>query len=98
MNFCYNCFIDFGGDFMYINFNIDFNNFNKKENVIKFMLMGVLFIILGLLCFIFKILGIKLIFWIFGIVFLFFVYLNLKNINELKRYVIKEEIKFFINI
>ncbi|HBF4993346.1 TPA: DUF308 domain-containing protein [Clostridioides difficile] len=98
MNFCYNCSIDFGGDFMYTNFNIDFNNFNKKENAIKFMLMGVLLIILGLLCLTFKTLGIKLISWTFGIALLFFAYLNLKNINELKRYATKEEIKPSINI
>ncbi|EGT3730496.1 hypothetical protein ES909_15040, partial [Clostridioides difficile] len=83
---------------MYTNFNIDFNNFNKKENAIKFMLMGVLLIILGLLCLTFKTLGIKLISWTFGIALLFFAYLNLKNINELKRYATKEEIKPSINI
>lgn len=83
---------------MYTNFNIDFNNFNKKENATKFMLMGVLLIVLGLLCLTFKIIGIKLISWTFGIALLFFAYLNLKNINELKRYATKEEIKPSTNV
>ncbi len=56
------------------------------------MLMGVLLIILGLLCLTFKTLGIKLISWTFGIALLFFAYLNLKNINELKDMLLKKKL------
>ncbi|WP_227839556.1 DUF308 domain-containing protein [Clostridioides sp. ZZV15-6597] len=83
---------------MYTNFNINFDNFNKKENATKFMIMGVLLVILGFLCLTFKTLGIKLISWTFGVALLFFAYLNLKNINELKRYATKEEIKPSTNV
>lgn len=73
-------------------FNFNFTSLNKKENASKFTIIGSILLILGVLSFFNKTIGIKLISWALGIILLFIAYLNLKNINELKRYASKEEI------
>lgn len=83
---------------MFQMFNINFSNMYKKENSAKFMIIGVLLIGFGVLSFINKGIGIKLLSFAFSLLLLFFAYLNLKNINELRRYAPKEEIKPFIGI
>lgn len=83
---------------MFQMFNINFNNMFKKENSTKFILMGVLLLGLGVFSFFNKHIGIKIISMALGMALLFFAYLNLKNINELKRYTPKEEIKPFTNL
>lgn len=79
-------------------FNINFHNILKKENSIKFTVMGILLILLGIFSFLNKYLGIKVISIALGLTSMFFVYLNFKNINELKRYASKKEIRPFINL
>ncbi|MGL5330379.1 MAG: DUF308 domain-containing protein [Peptostreptococcaceae bacterium] len=76
-------------------FNVNFNNFYKKENSTKFILMGALLIALGVLSFLYKSLGIKIVSWTFAVLLLFMAYLNLKEINELKRYASSDEIAPF---
>lgn len=83
---------------MFQMFNINFNNMFKKENSTKFILMGVLLLGLGVVSFFNKHIGIKIISIALSMALLFFAYLNLKNINELKRYTPKEEIKPFTNL
>lgn len=73
-------------------FSFNFDTLNKKENSTKFLIMGYLLVALGVFSFIYKGLGIKLVSWTLAIALLFIAYLNLKNINELKRYASKEEI------
>lgn len=79
-------------------FNINFDNIYKKENCNKFIIMGVLFLALGTLSFFYKGIGIKIVSWVLAIALLFAAYLNLKNINELRRYAPKNEIAPFIRI
>ncbi|WP_042273026.1 DUF308 domain-containing protein [Faecalimicrobium dakarense] len=79
-------------------FNINFDNMFKKENSTKFVLMGVLLLGLGAFSFFNKHIGIKITSMALSIVLLFFAYLNLKNINELRRYASKEEIRPFTNL
>ncbi|MGX4599303.1 DUF308 domain-containing protein [Faecalimicrobium sp. JNUCC 81] len=79
-------------------FNINFDNMLKKENSTKFILIGVLLLVLGAFSFFNKYLGIKIISMALSIVLLFFAYLNLKNINDLRRYASKEEIRPFTNL
>lgn len=73
-------------------FSYNFDSLNKKENYTKFLVMGYTLIVLGIFSFIYKSLGIKLVSWTLAIALLFIAYLNLKNINELRRYASKEEI------
>ncbi|MGL4913936.1 MAG: DUF308 domain-containing protein [Romboutsia sp.] len=79
-------------------FNLNVDNFYRKENSSKFILMGILFLALGVLAFLYKGLGVKIVSWTLAIALLFLAYLNLKNINELKRYAPKNEIAPFIRI
>jgi len=79
-------------------FNINFNNIYKKENSTKFIIMGALLLALGVLSFLYKGIGIKIVSWTLALSLLFAAYLNLKNINELKRYAPKNEIAPFIRI
>lgn len=79
-------------------FNINFNNYYKKENSSKFILVGILLLAFGVLSFLYKSLGIKIIAWSFATLLLFMAYLNLKEINELKRYAPKNEITPFTRI
>lgn len=83
---------------MFSIFNINFNNIYKKENSTKFITIGFLLLILGVVSFLYKGLGIKLVSWSFGIALLFLAYLNLKNINELRRYASKSEISPFTRL
>lgn len=76
--------------FQYFNFN--FNELNKKENSTRFIFIGALLLILGIFSLLYKNLGIKIVSWSLGVALLCLAYLNLKNINELKRYASKEEI------
>ncbi|WP_394861896.1 DUF308 domain-containing protein [Paraclostridium bifermentans] len=80
---------------MIINFN--FNNFNQKENANNFIMMGILLLLIGTLSLLFKNLGIKVLSFGLGAVCLFLAYLNLKTINELKRYESKETLKPYKN-
>lgn len=79
-------------------FNLNIDNFYKKENSFKFIIMGILFLTLGMLSFLYKNLGVKIVSWTLAIALLFLAYLNLKNINELKRYAPKDEIAPFTRI
>ena len=79
-------------------FNLNVDSFYKKENSSKFILTGILFLALGILSFLYKGLGVKIVSWTLAIVLLFLAYLNLKNINELKRYAPKNEITPFTRI
>jgi len=83
---------------MFSMFNINLNNIYKKENSTKFIVIGFLLLILGVVSFLYKGLGIKLVSWSLGIALLFLAYLNLKNINELRRYASKSEITPFIRL
>lgn len=77
-------------------FNINFDNIYKKENQIKFMIMGLLLLCLGAYSFFNKYIGIKIVSFSISILLIFFAYLNYKNnIVELKRYASKEEIRPF---
>lgn len=80
---------------MFSIFNFNFNNIYKKENSTKFIVIGFVLLVLGVISFLYKGLGIKLVSWSFGVILLFLAYLNLKNINELKRYASKSEINPF---
>ena len=60
--------------------------------------MGILFLALGALSFLYKGIGIKIVSWTLAIALLFASYLNLKNINELRRYAHKNEIYPFMRI
>lgn len=77
-------------------FNFSFDSLNKKENATKFLVIGYILVVLGIFSFIYKGLGIKLVSWTLAITLLFIAYLNLKNINELKRYASKTEISPYI--
>ncbi len=81
---------------IYTNFN--FNNFNKKENANKYILFGILLLVLGVSSFLFKSIGITIISYTIGATLLFFAYLNLKNINELRRYQSKEEVRPYTRV
>lgn len=83
---------------MFQMFNINFDNMFKKENSTKFILMGVLLLGLGIFSFFNKHIGIRIVSTALSIVLIFFAYLNLKNINELRRYAPKEEIRPFTNL
>lgn len=80
-----------------MNINFSFNNWNKKENANNFLILGILFLIIGTLSLIFKNLGIKLLSFGLGAICLYLAYLNLKVINELRRYESKEKIKPYTN-
>ncbi|WP_270939866.1 hypothetical protein [Romboutsia lituseburensis] len=73
-------------------FNLNFDNFYKKENSSKFRIIGILLLVLGVVSFLYKGFGIKIVSWTLAIALLFLAYLNLKNLNELKRYASKAEI------
>ena len=79
---------------IYTNFN--FNNFNKKEDANKFILFGALLLVLGFSSFIFSGIGIKLISYAVASILLFFIYINLKNINELRRYEPNEKVRPYV--
>ncbi len=81
---------------IYTNFN--FNGFNNKENANKFIVFGILLLILGLSSIFFKSLGITIISYSISAILLFFAYLNLKNINELRRYQTKSEVRPYLNL
>ncbi|HSQ88842.1 hypothetical protein [Romboutsia sp.] len=70
----------------------------KKENSTKLIIMGTLLLALGILSFLYEGIGIKIVSWTLAVVLLFIAYLNLKNINELKRYATKTEIAPFTSI
>lgn len=80
-----------------MNINFNFNNFNQKENANNFIIMGILLLLIGTLSLLFKNLGIKVLSFGLGAVCLFLAYLNLKTINELKRYESKETLKPYKN-
>lgn len=73
-------------------FSFNFDSLNKKENATNFLIIGYLLVVLGIFSFIYKGFGIKLVSWTLAIALLFIAYLNLKNINELKRYASNNEI------
>ncbi|MGL6104748.1 DUF308 domain-containing protein [Romboutsia sp.] len=73
-------------------FDINFDTIYKKENSSKFTVLGALLIILGVISFLYKGLGIKLVSWTLCLTMLFLAYLNFKNINELNRYAPKSEV------
>ena len=77
--------------------NINFNSFNKKENANNFIILGILFLLVGTLSLIFKNLGIKLLSFGLGAICLYLAYLNLKVINELRRYETKDRIRPYTN-
>lgn len=83
---------------MFQAFNIKLDNIYKKENSTKFLVMGILLLSLGILSFLYKGIGIKIVSWTLAMTLLFAAYLNLKNINELKRYAPKNEITPFIRM
>lgn len=83
---------------MFSMFNINFNSIYKKENSAKFTVIGILLLALGFISFFYKGIGIKLVSWSLGVVLLFLAYLNLKNINELRRYAPKNEIAPFTRL
>lgn len=73
-------------------FSFNFDSLNKKENATKFMVIGYLLVVLGFFSFIYKGSAIKIVSWALALALVFIAYLNLKNINELKRYASKSEI------
>lgn len=73
-------------------FSFNFDGLNNKNNSTKFLAIGYTLVVLGILSFIYKGIGIKLVSWLLASSLLFVSYLNLKNINELRRYASKEEI------
>lgn len=79
---------------MYNNFK--FIDFSKKENAHKFILIGVLLLVLGTVSLLFRHIGIKIISFTLGLVCLILAYFNLKTINELKRYESKTTIKPYL--
>lgn len=81
-----------------MNINFNFNNFNQKKNANNFIMSGVLLLIVGTISLLFRSLGIKLLSFGLGAICLFLAYLNLKTINELKRYESKQTIRPYINI
>ncbi|GAA0712322.1 DUF308 domain-containing protein [Paraclostridium ghonii] len=81
-----------------MNINFNFNNFNQKKNANNFIMSGVLLLIVGTISLLFRNLGIKLLSFGLGAICLFLAYLNLKTINELKRYESKQTIRPYINI
>lgn len=83
---------------MFKMFNINFDSVYKKENSTKFTVMGIILLALGVISFFYKGIGIKIVSWSLSIALLFLAYLNLKNINELKRYASKSEISPFTRI
>ncbi|MGL5312579.1 MAG: DUF308 domain-containing protein [Peptostreptococcaceae bacterium] len=83
---------------MFSMFNINFDSIYKKENSTKFTIIGILLLALGVISFFYKGIGIKLVSWSLGIALLFLAYLNLKNINELRRYAPKNEVAPFTRL
>lgn len=83
---------------MFSMFNINFDSIYKKENSTKFTIIGILLLALGVVSFFYKGIGIKLVSWSLGVALLFLAYLNLKNINELRRYASKTEISPFTRL
>lgn len=79
-------------------FNLNFDSFCNKENVSKLRFIGILLVILGTFSFLYKGFGVKIVSWTLAVSLLFLAYLNLKNINELKRYATKEEISPFSRV
>ena len=80
-----------------MNVSFNFNNFNKRENANNFIILGVLLLVVGTISLLFRNIGIKLLSYGLGTITLFLAYLNLKVINELKRYESKDKIKPYIN-
>lgn len=70
-----------------------FVDFSKKENASKFILIGSLLLVLGTISLLFRHVGIKLVSFSIGLICLVLAYLNLKTINELKRYESKDVIR-----
>ncbi|MFR3072614.1 MAG: DUF308 domain-containing protein [Paeniclostridium sp.] len=80
-----------------MNINFSFNSFNKKENANNFIILGIILLVVGTISLLFRGVGIKLLSFGLGAITLFLAYLNLKTINELKRYESKENIKPYID-
>ncbi|WP_250675227.1 hypothetical protein LZ906_006100 [Paraclostridium ghonii] len=80
-----------------MNINFNFNNFDQKKNANNFIMSGFLLLIVGTISLLFKNLGIKLLSFGLGAICLFLAYLNLKVINELKRYESKQTIRPYKN-
>lgn len=78
---------------MFQMFNFNLNNFYNRENSNKFIFIGILLLICGVYSLFNKHISINILSWAVSLLFLFIAYMNLKNINELKRYASKEEIK-----
>lgn len=76
-----------------MNINFNFNNFSQKKNANNFIMLGILLLVVGTITLLFENFGIKLLSFGLGAIALFLAYLNLKVINELKRYESKENIK-----
>ncbi|MGL5756863.1 MAG: DUF308 domain-containing protein [Paraclostridium sp.] len=79
-----------------MNINFNFNNFNQKKNANNFIMLGILLLVVGTVSLLFKNLGIKLLSFGLGAIALFLAYLNLKVINELKRYESKEKVTPYV--
>lgn len=69
---------------------------NKKENINKFIISGVVLILLSLISIFFRELSVRLISYSVAFLFLFISYLNLLNINERRRYQSKKEVRPFV--
>lgn len=69
---------------------------NKKENVNKFIISGIVLVLLSLVSIFFKELSVRLISYSVAFLLLFISYLNLLNINERRRYQSKKEVRPFI--
>lgn len=80
-----------------MNVSFNFNNFNNKKNANNFIILGVLLLVVGTISLLFRNVGIKLLSYGLGAITLFLAYLNLKTINELKRYESKDKIRPYIN-
>jgi uncharacterized membrane protein HdeD (DUF308 family) len=80
-----------------MNINFNFNNFNQKENANNFIMLGVLLLVVGTISLLFQNIGIKLLSFGLGAITLFLAYLNLKTINELRRYESKKTLKPYVN-
>lgn len=75
-------------DFVHINFN----DYHKKENYLKYILIGVLLLIAGIFCISNKIYGVRILSILIGIGLLIFDYFILKKHNELARYTEKKQL------
>lgn len=71
---------------------IDFNNFYKKENSTKLIILGVILLAVGVNCISRKTMGINVFSWGMGIALLYVAWLCLKEVNELRRYATKKEV------